>query len=90
VTKTMTGGEAIASAISAHGVDTVFALPGVQTYPLMDALKKAENSIRVIGPARRHGGNRCRVGTAVGGVSSVAAANARVRPAISSHGEWRG
>ncbi len=46
----MTGGEAIVSAISAHGVDTVFALPGVQTYPLMDALKRAENSIRVIGP----------------------------------------
>ena len=50
MTKSATGGEAIVNAISAHGVDTVFALPGVQTYPLMDALKKAENSIRVIGP----------------------------------------
>ncbi|MFD1193049.1 thiamine pyrophosphate-dependent enzyme [Seohaeicola saemankumensis] len=50
MTKAMTGGEAIVNAISAHGVDTVFALPGVQTYPLVDALKKAEASIRVIGP----------------------------------------
>ncbi len=49
MTKTMTGGEAIASAILAHGVDTVFALPGVQTYPLMDGLKMAEDSIQVIG-----------------------------------------
>lgn len=50
MTRAMTGGEAIVDAILAHGVDTVFALPGVQTYPLMDALKKAENAIRVIGP----------------------------------------
>jgi acetolactate synthase-1/2/3 large subunit len=50
MTRTVTGGEAIVDAILAHGVDTVFALPGVQTYPLMDALKNAETSIRVIGP----------------------------------------
>jgi acetolactate synthase-1/2/3 large subunit len=50
MTRTVTGGEAIVDAILEHGVDTVFALPGVQTYPLMDALKNAETSIRVIGP----------------------------------------
>lgn len=50
MTKMMTGGAAIVDAILQHGVDTVFALPGVQTYPLMDALKKAEPSINVIGP----------------------------------------
>ena len=50
MTRMVTGGEAIVDAILAHGVDTVFALPGVQTYPLMDALKNAETSIRVIGP----------------------------------------
>jgi acetolactate synthase-1/2/3 large subunit len=50
MTRTVTGGEAIVDAILAHEVDTVFALPGVQTYPLMDALKNAETSIRVIGP----------------------------------------
>ena len=50
MSQSLTGGEAIVEAIRAHGVDTVFALPGVQTYPLMDALKRAEPSIRVIGP----------------------------------------
>lgn len=50
MTKMMTGGAAIVDAILKHDVDTVFALPGVQTYPLMDALKKAEPSINVIGP----------------------------------------
>ncbi|MCC1492968.1 thiamine pyrophosphate-dependent enzyme [Cognatishimia sp. F0-27] len=50
MTELVTGGEAIVRAIKAHGVDTVFALPGVQTYPLMDALKRAEGSLRVIGP----------------------------------------
>ena len=45
----MTGGEAIVKSIQAHGVDTVFALPGVQTYPLMDALHRAGEPMRVIG-----------------------------------------
>jgi len=34
----------------ARGVDTVFALPGVQTYPVMDALQRAGNRVRVVGP----------------------------------------
>ncbi len=46
----LTGGEAIVKAVLAHGVDTVFALPGVQTYPIMDALQRAGNRVRVIGP----------------------------------------
>lgn len=46
----VTGGEALVSRVLAHGVDTVFALPGVQTYPLMDALQRAGNRVRVIGP----------------------------------------
>ena len=45
----LSGGEAIVEAVLAQGTDTVFALPGVQTYPLMDALKRAENRVRVIG-----------------------------------------
>ena len=47
---TMTGGEALVSGLLAHGVDTVFGLPGVQTYGLFDALKRAEDRIRVIVP----------------------------------------
>src|SRR5215470_14130864 len=43
----MTGGEAIVSALVAHGVDTVFGLPGAQTYGLFDALHQSQ--LKVIG-----------------------------------------
>ncbi len=46
----VTGGEAIVRSVLAHGVDTVFALPGVQTYPIMDALQQAGDRVRVVGP----------------------------------------
>jgi acetolactate synthase I/II/III large subunit len=46
----MTGGEAIVRSLLAHGVDTVFGIPGVQTYALFDALKRAEDRIAVYGP----------------------------------------
>jgi acetolactate synthase-1/2/3 large subunit len=45
----MTGGEAIAQSLIAHGVDTVFAIPGVQTYELFDAFARLGERIRVIG-----------------------------------------
>ncbi len=44
-----TGGEAIVDGLLAHGVDTVFGLPGAQIYGLFDALKLAENRLKVIG-----------------------------------------
>jgi acetolactate synthase-1/2/3 large subunit len=43
----MTGGEAIVSGLVAHGVETVFGLPGAQTYGLFDALHQAQ--LKVIG-----------------------------------------
>jgi acetolactate synthase I/II/III large subunit len=43
----MTGGEAIVSGLVAHGVDTVFGLPGAQVYGLFDAFHQAQ--LRVIG-----------------------------------------
>jgi acetolactate synthase-1/2/3 large subunit len=43
----MTGGEAIVSGLVAHGVDTVFGLPGAQIYGLFDAFHKAQ--LKVIG-----------------------------------------
>lgn len=49
MTRRMTGGEAIVSALLANGVDTVFGLPGAQVYPLFDALARAEGRIRTIG-----------------------------------------
>lgn len=48
-TQTMTGGAAIVQALIDHGVDTVFALPGVQTYPVMDALAQNSDKIRTYG-----------------------------------------
>src|ERR1700728_3377548 len=42
-----TGGEAIVSGLLAHGVDTVFGLPGAQIYGLFDAFQQAQ--LKVIG-----------------------------------------
>lgn len=44
---TLTGGEAIVSGLVAHGVDTVFGLPGAQVYGLFDAFHQAR--LKVIG-----------------------------------------
>ena len=54
-TERLTGGEAIVRGLVDHGVDTVFALPGAQTYGLMDALKLAEPKIRTIGARHEQG-----------------------------------
>jgi acetolactate synthase I/II/III large subunit len=43
----MTGGEAIVSGLVAHGIDTVFGLPGAQVYGLFDAFHQAR--LKVIG-----------------------------------------
>ena len=50
MTNRMTGGEAIVEALLQQGVDTLFGIPGVQTYGLFDALHRAGDKIRVIGP----------------------------------------
>jgi acetolactate synthase I/II/III large subunit len=44
----MTGGEAIVDGLLRHGIDTVFGLPGVQTYGLFDAFARAFNRLRLI------------------------------------------
>src|ERR1700753_1787269 len=51
------GGEAIVSGLVAHGVDTVFGLPGAQIYGLFDAFHQAQ--LKVIGarPLTAFGGN---------------------------------
>ena len=48
----MTGGEAIVASLEANGVRTVFGLPGVQMYPLFDALYNRKQAIRTV--ASRH------------------------------------
>jgi acetolactate synthase-1/2/3 large subunit len=44
----LTGGEALVRSLLCHGVDTVFALPGVQIYSLFDALERAGARVRVV------------------------------------------
>ena len=44
----MTGGEAIVDGLLRHGIDTVFGLPGVQTYGLFDAFARNSNRLRLI------------------------------------------
>lgn len=44
-----TGGEAIVDGLLAHGVDTVFGLPGAQIYGLFDAFHRTSDSLRTVG-----------------------------------------
>ena len=44
-----TAADLIVAGLRAHGVDTVFGLPGVQTYELFDSLARTDGAIRVIG-----------------------------------------
>jgi len=46
---TRTGGEALVDGLLAHGIDTVFGLPGAQIYGLFDALQRAQPQLKVIG-----------------------------------------
>jgi acetolactate synthase-1/2/3 large subunit len=46
----MTGGRALVEMLCRHGVDTLFALPGVQNDALFVALYDAGDRIRVIHP----------------------------------------
>jgi acetolactate synthase-1/2/3 large subunit len=45
---TLTGGEALVASLVAHGVDTIFALPGIQLDGLFAALYDARDHLRVI------------------------------------------
>lgn len=45
----LTGGDAIVAALLAHGVDTVFGLPGAQIYGLFDALHRAQPQLKIVG-----------------------------------------
>ena len=44
----MTGGQAVVKSLLRHGVDTIFALPGVQMDHLFNALHDDRNAIRVV------------------------------------------
>ena len=46
----LSGGQSIAESLVAHGVDTVFGIPGAQTYGLFDGLNCASSPFRIINP----------------------------------------
>ncbi len=47
--KMVSGGEAIVQSLLQNDVDTVFGIPGAQTYPIFDALARVQSRIRTIG-----------------------------------------
>lgn len=52
---TATAADRIVDTLVANGVDTVFGIPGVQTYELYEALARREGEIRVIGTRHEQG-----------------------------------
>jgi acetolactate synthase-1/2/3 large subunit len=61
----MTTGEATVASLLAHGLDTVYALPGVHNDPLFDALYKASNRIRTIHTRHEQGAAYMALGAAL-------------------------
>ena len=51
----MTSGQALVKSLINHGVDTVFGLPGVQTYALYDALHEHQGQVRHVGCRHEQG-----------------------------------
>ena len=51
----MSGGEAIVSSLLANGVDTVFGIPGAQTYHIFDALARVQSKVRTVGSRHEQG-----------------------------------
>src|SRR3569623_2502693 len=51
----MTAAEAVVDAMLAHGIDTIYALPGVQNDLLFEALFKAGDRMRVVHPRHEQG-----------------------------------
>jgi len=58
----MTGGEAMVLTAKANGIQRVFGIPGVQTYPLFDALHR--HSVEVLVPPHEQGAAYMAMGAA--------------------------
>jgi len=61
----MTTGEAAVASLLAHGLDTIYALPGVHNDPFFDALYKAGNRIRTIHTRHEQGAAYMALGAAL-------------------------
>jgi acetolactate synthase I/II/III large subunit len=63
--QTMTTAEATVAALLAHGLDTIYALPGVHNDPLFDALFKASAGIRAVHTRHEQGAAYMALGAAL-------------------------
>src|SRR5262252_5054186 len=61
----MTTAEAVVASLAAHGVDTVYGLPGVQNDHLFDALYKAGNRVRTVQTRHEQGAAYMALGAAL-------------------------
>jgi acetolactate synthase-1/2/3 large subunit len=61
----MTTAEAVVATLIAHGIDTIYALPGVHNDPLFDALFKAADHIRTIHTRHEQGAGYMALGAAL-------------------------
>src|SRR6201988_968174 len=61
----MTTAEAIVASLIAHGLDTIYALPGVQNDHLFDALFKAQDRIRTVHTRHEQGAAYMALGAAL-------------------------
>src|SRR5215218_7656100 len=61
----MTTAEAIVASLIAHGLDTIYALPGVQNDHLFDALFKASDRIRTVHTRHEQGAAYMALGAAL-------------------------
>src|ERR1700759_2691830 len=61
----MTTAEAVVASLAAHGLDAVYALPGIQNDHLFDALYKAGNRIRTVHTRHEQGSAYMALGAAL-------------------------
>jgi acetolactate synthase-1/2/3 large subunit len=61
----MTTAEAVVASLVAHGIETVYALPGIQNDHLFDALYKAQNHVRTVHSRHEQGAAYMALGAAL-------------------------
>src|SRR2546421_11321797 len=61
----LTTAEATVAALIAHGIDTIYALPGVHNDPLFDALFKARDRVRTVHTRHEQGASLMALGAAL-------------------------
>jgi acetolactate synthase-1/2/3 large subunit len=60
-----TAAEAVVGSLAAHGIDTLYALPGVQNDHLFDALYRAQNRVRTVHTRHEQGAAYMALGAAL-------------------------